>query len=92
MEGVLAGVIQMTFNRNVNVEEDAARKLLMEIETVKKNLDAVTARFEFENAPALVEACIYEMQALAARYRFLTREARRQGLTKSKLLSLKRAY
>ena len=58
-------------------------ELLCEIEMVKQGLNLVTSRFEFQDDPDLVESCIYEMQALTARYRYLLREARRIGLKNS---------
>ncbi|HEX3027261.1 MAG TPA: DUF2508 family protein [Clostridia bacterium] len=87
MEGAIAGVIQMTLNRKPEVSPE--QQLICELEAVKQNLDTVSERFEYQSDPDLVEACIYEMQALTARYRYLTREARRLGLTKSALLSLR---
>lgn len=60
---------------------DRKYDLLNEIETVRKSLNNVSARFEFQSDPDLVESCIYEMQSLTARYRYLLREARRLGVT-----------
>jgi hypothetical protein len=88
MEGTLAGVLRMAAGRRE--EDDNSKKLLAEIESVTQSIDMVSARFDYQSDPDLVEACIYEMQALAARYRYLTREARKQGVTKSSLFSLKR--
>lgn len=39
------------------------------------------ARFEMESDSDLIDACIYEMEALRARYRFLLRQAKQEGLT-----------
>jgi hypothetical protein len=88
MDGAIAGVLRMYASRRE--EDTGSKQLIAEIESVKQNLDLVSSRFDFQSDPDLVEACIYEMQALAARYRYLTREARREGLTKSSLLCLKR--
>lgn len=81
MEGTLAGVLHLA--SPVKEENNAGKQLLAEIETVTRSIETVSARFNDLSDPDLVEACIYEMQALAARYRYLTREARRQGITKN---------
>ena len=88
MEGALAGFLQMTLNRK-EAEEDSGLKLLKEIEAVKNSLDTVSERFEYQSDPDLVEACIYEMKALTARYRYLTKEARRLGVKQHALVSLR---
>jgi hypothetical protein len=88
MAGAIAEVLGLALKGRAEV--DSTQKLLLEIEAVKRGLDAVAGRFEFQSDPDLVEACIYEMQALAARYRYLTREARRNGITKDTVLVLKR--
>lgn len=87
MEGAIAGVLQMTLNRKVEVNPE--QQLIDELEAVKQSLDAVSERFEYQSDPDLVEACIYEMQALSARYRYLAKEARRLCLTKDKRFSLR---
>jgi hypothetical protein len=87
MEGTIAGVLHLTSSSKE--EDQSSKQLIAEIEMVIQSIDTVSARFDFESDPDLVEACIYEMQALAARYRYLTREARRLGITKSSLLCLK---
>ena len=88
MEGVLAGVFGMVQNRDSAGNPD--QQLLTEIDSVRQRLDMVAARFNCQNDPDLLEECIYEMQALSARYRYLTREARRQGITRDSLISLQR--
>ena len=87
MDGVIAGVLHLAATRKE--EDQGSKQLIAEIESVRQSIDVVAARFDYQSDPDLVEACIYEMQALAARYRYLTREARRQGITKSSLLCLK---
>lgn len=47
------------------------------------NWTAHQARFEMESDSDLIDACIYEMEALRARYRFLLRQAKQEGLTAS---------
>jgi hypothetical protein len=84
MEGVITGVFHNVFKPKVI--ENSGSLLLSEIEAVRNGLTSVTARFEFQSDPDLVESCIYEMQALTARYRYLLREARRLGIKNSAIL------
>lgn len=81
MEGVLTGVIQTVLKRNK--AEGGERKLIDEIDEVRQKLTAASARYEFLSDPDLVESCIYEMQSLTAKYRYLARKAKSQGLTRS---------
>lgn len=83
MDGVLAGVLHLSAARRE--ENEGGKQLLAEIESVMESMASVSSRFEYQNDPDLVEACIYELQALTARYRYLTREARRLGITKNSL-------
>jgi len=84
MEGVINGVFHNVFKQTES--DKSSDELLCEIEAVKQGLNSVTSRFEFQSDPDLVESCIYEMQALTARYRYLLREARRIGLKNSAIL------
>jgi len=52
---------------------------------VKQGFDAANSRFDYQNDPDLVDCCIYEMQALTAKYRYLLREVHRLGITKDAL-------
>lgn len=68
--------------------EEQPNELLVSIREVCARLDNVNARFELESDSDLIEACIYEMEALRAQYRYLLRTAREQGLTASGLTPL----
>jgi hypothetical protein len=82
MEGAIVGSFGTALNKKVKA--DANNKLLEEIETVKIRIDTVASHFESEIDPDLVEANIYEMKSLSARYRYLFREARRAGITNNR--------
>lgn len=58
------------------VRPDETREAIRE---VCRQLENVQSRFEMENDPDLIEACIYEMESLRARYRYLLRQAKAQG-------------
>lgn len=88
MEGVIAGFLETAVHFRRTVVENTHDQLLAEIEAVKSRLECVSARFDQQSDPDLLEECIYEMQALTARYRYLTREARRKGVTRHLAASL----
>jgi len=86
MEGILAAAARLTGAK----EEDRSDRLLIEeIESVSRSIDIASSRFNNQSDPDLVEASIYEMKALAARYRYLTRQAKKEGLTQNMLHCLK---
>lgn len=82
MESVISGFLETAVRLCRQTDEDTHGQLVDEIEKVKARLECVFARFDQQSDPDLLEECIYEMQALTARYRYLTREARRQGITR----------
>jgi len=86
MDGVISGVFQLVKSGKENVDD--GKNLLWEIETVRESLETVSAHFEYQSDPDLVEACIYEMKSLSARYRYLIREAKKLGITKNISCSL----
>ena len=59
-------------------EEKAAAQLLKEIAEIRQQIACNEKWFAAERDEDLVEACIYEGQALQARYRHLLRRARRE--------------
>lgn len=68
--------------------EEQPHEVLAAIREVCQALDTVNARFEMESDGDLIESCIYEMEALRARYRYLLRQAKDQGLTAAGLTPL----
>ncbi len=90
MESVIAGFIETAAKLRRLAASNRHTQLLGEIEQVKKRLENVSAQFDQQSDPDLLDECIYEMQALTARYRFLTREAREQGVTQELKASLQR--
>ena len=51
------------------------------IRDVCRKMENAYDRFEFESDPDLIEASIYEIESLKARYRYLLKRAKQQGLT-----------
>ena len=62
-------------------EDVAPHPIIVAIRQVCANLDSVHNRFESETDPDLIEASIFEMQSLQAKYRYLLRVARNEGIT-----------
>ncbi len=78
MEGILQSVLKPI--RLIKEKTAPAIKdpLIEEIETVKEELRSVQNRFDLLTDFDLTDACIYEMEALEARYRFLLKEAKQR--------------
>lgn len=85
MENVIAGVFDAVLSKKVkaNSKADTDTDLLEQIETVSQRLESVASHFENQSDPDLIEASIYETKSLSARYRYLLRQAREKGITKS---------
>lgn len=83
MENVLRRIGQ-TAGRVIEKREEAGEKLsrqiLEEIHEVKRRKACNERWFQMESDEDLVEACIYEREELAARYRYLLRQARILGI------------
>lgn len=62
-------------------EDNSEVKLLKEIKDVCRQIENAYASFEYEQDEDLVEAAIYELEALKARYRYLLRIAKAQKIT-----------
>ena len=55
-------------------------ELLDEIRRTVDELNTAHIWFEAESDPDLIEACVYRMESLEAKYRYLMRLARAEGL------------
>ena len=55
--------------------------LLASIREVCDRIQVLENRFALQSDQDLIEACIYEMEALRAQYRFLLRQAKEAGVT-----------
>jgi len=62
--------------------------LLEDIRRVCRQMDAVYARFEYEEDEDLVEAAIFELEALKARYRYLIKRAKKEKLESSDITAI----
>lgn len=66
--------------RKTPPEQTPEQKLLGDIREICRCIDTAYARFEYEEDADLVEAAIYELEALKARYRYLLRIAKEQDV------------
>lgn len=55
----------------------AREELLQEIEKIKLSLEIVHSNFDNANDPDLVDSCIYEMNAIQYKYKYLLKEMRK---------------
>ena len=62
--------------------------ILTEIDSVLKQIQNSRSRFDFETDYDMIDACIFEEQALLSRYSHLLSLARKKGLTCSHTESL----
>ena len=63
--------------RNVRLEE---RRCLMEgVAQTRVQLNQAYAQFNLHSDPDLVDACVYEINALRSRYSYLMRQVKRLG-------------
>ncbi len=68
------------FRSAVLKPEQSTNEVLTAIREVCLRLENANNRFEMEKDSDLIEACIYEIESLRARYRYLLRMAKKQGL------------
>ena len=69
------------FRQQLLRNEEAPHPLIEAIRDVCARIDATQSRFEQETDADLIEADIYELQSLRAKYRYLLRCARAEGVT-----------
>lgn len=81
MEGIL-GLMNIVRHEEAAKEPEIAPVLLIrQIKEVERRLDIAYRHFDQETDPDLIDACIYEIEALKARYRHLNRVARENAVT-----------
>ena len=62
-------------------DEVAPHPIIETIRDVCEQMEMAESRFAQETDPDLIESAIFEMQSLRAKYRYLLRVARTQGVT-----------
>lgn len=70
-----------TLKKAILREDEPPHPTIEAIREVCQQMELVQNRFSLENDPDLIEGCIYEMESLRARYRYLLRTARLEGIS-----------
>ena len=74
--------------KKTEAKSNETEKLIEDIRNVCRMLDSAYNRFQFEKDDDLVEATIYEMEALKARYRYLIRLAKENQIENAALTGI----
>lgn len=84
MEGILQTFLKPIYAAKIKPKSKSAMAknddVIGEINTVKEQLRNVQNRFDLYTDFDLTESCIYEMEALEARYRYLIKKAKNQNV------------
>ena len=67
---------------------DSDSRLISDIRKVKRQIEIANSRFEFESDGDLIDATIYEIEALNARYRYLIKLAKQRQMKSADVGSL----
>ena len=78
MEGILKNIRLFAREKEDREAMEQYRDLLRDLELLRAQIERVDSNFNMTTDEDLVESYIYESNALAARYRFLLREAKEQ--------------
>ena len=78
MEGILKNIKLFAKEKEDREAMEQYRGLLRDLELLRAQIERVDSNFNMTTDEDLVESYIYESNALAARYRFLLREAKEQ--------------
>lgn len=60
--------------KNSNPYNPEKEKLLSELNTTIKSLEAANSRFEYTTEPELIDCTIFELNAIQLKYKFLLRK------------------
>ena len=81
METVLKLIQRVDSRETDKKQEQEKRQLLEELREVARLMACHDLWFQLECDENLIEACIYQREALQARYRYLLGTARRKGIS-----------
>lgn len=82
MEGILQTFLKPIYATKTKSKSTVVKNddVIAEINAVKEQLRNVQNRFDLYTDFDLTESCIYEMEALEARYRYLIKQAKNQNV------------
>jgi len=78
-------IFSLDRNRKTEEKSDRSTEIIEDIRNICKMLDSAYARFQYEQDEDLVEATIFEMEALKARYRYLIKKAKENNIANLEL-------
>ncbi|NLB36374.1 MAG: DUF2508 family protein [Clostridiales bacterium] len=78
-------IFSLDRNRKAEGKSDRGNEIIEDIRNICKMLDSAYERFQYEQDEDLVDATIYEMEALKARYRYLIRKAKASNIANLEL-------
>ena len=64
----------ITNNSNIKKINPEKEKLLSELHTTIKSLEAANTRFEYTTEPDLIDCAIFELNAIHIKYKFLLKK------------------
>ena len=73
--------MENAFKKAVLKSDKPSHEIIESIREVCRQIDYVNTRFSMESDSDLIEACIYELEALRSRYRYLLKIAKLQGIS-----------
>lgn len=85
MEGVLKAVERLPVILREKIsptvtDQEEKDSILREIRAVSEKIRCAQSRFDLVCESDLVDSCIYELESLNAKYRFLLQKARQMGV------------
>lgn len=86
MEGILKRIQAVPFvkerlKRQEQEDNHEKEKLLLDIKKVSGQIDRIETCFQMTCDEDLIDSCIYELESLHARYRYLLRKAKELGIS-----------
>ncbi len=69
----------LQFSKRTREPEDETLELIEEIRNTRERLTRIDRWFALEDDEDLIDACIYEREAVCARYRYLLKKAQSLG-------------
>ncbi len=87
MEGILRrfqsiGIAKGQEDLEQQDKQQEREKILAEIKKVSGQIARIESCFQMTSDEDLIDSCIYEMESLNARYRYLLRKAREEGVSR----------
>lgn len=73
--------MEQVFRKLLLRQDESPHPTIESIREVCARMESVESRFSMETDPDLIEGCIYELESLRAKYRYLLRTAREQQIS-----------